>query len=451
MADQSEWHLGQTSAHYETGGLGAGTISTGKGDHGGVSYGSYQLSTNMGTLQEYLDQSAYKDQFKGLEPKTPAFNAEWKKLADTDPGFAKDQHDFIKSSHYDVQVAALKADGLDLTDRGPAVQDALWSTSVQFRGLTKNIFEKGLEEKFGKDYDLSKLSDKDIVDAAQDYKIEHNEKLFSKSPKLWDSLEDRARSEKTALETLAGEGKTVDPGERANAPASRTANPKHAATTNGVLKEGERSAAVHDLQHKLNELDGPAGANRKLTEDGKFGHDTKARVEDFQREHGLKVDGIAGSRTMREIDTLERQPSAAPGKGAPSGGAVRLDDPANPDYTLHEQARAAVHKLDAEHNRKPDQNSENLAAALVVAARRDGMTRIDHAVLSDDGSRTFAVQGDLGSPFKRIAEVPTATAVATPVEKSAAALDQQQQDPSQLRQHEQHQQTQRQANSAPAM
>jgi hypothetical protein len=53
----SDWHLGQTSAQYESGAGGVGTISTGKDDKGGVSHGAYQLSSASGTLQEYLDQS----------------------------------------------------------------------------------------------------------------------------------------------------------------------------------------------------------------------------------------------------------------------------------------------------------------------------------------------------------------------------------------------------------
>jgi hypothetical protein len=51
-----QWHLGQTSAGSESGAAGAGAISSDKGDHGGVSYGSYQFSSAAGTLQEYLDQ-----------------------------------------------------------------------------------------------------------------------------------------------------------------------------------------------------------------------------------------------------------------------------------------------------------------------------------------------------------------------------------------------------------
>src|SRR5690606_25413128 len=40
-----DWHLGQTSAHYESGNRGPGFISSGVGDHGGKSYGIYQLSS----------------------------------------------------------------------------------------------------------------------------------------------------------------------------------------------------------------------------------------------------------------------------------------------------------------------------------------------------------------------------------------------------------------------
>ncbi|HKG81488.1 MAG TPA: LysM domain-containing protein, partial [Pyrinomonadaceae bacterium] len=37
--------LGALSAKYETGGRGPGTVSTGAGDFGGVSYGSYQMAS----------------------------------------------------------------------------------------------------------------------------------------------------------------------------------------------------------------------------------------------------------------------------------------------------------------------------------------------------------------------------------------------------------------------
>lgn len=228
MMDQSEWHLGQTSERYETRGRGANTISTGKGDRGGVSYGAYQLSTKMGTLREYLNQSSYKDKFKGLEPATPGFNSKWRELAKTDPEFAQDQHDFIKRTHYDVQDGKLKAKGIDLSNCGPAVQDALWSTSVQFRNLAPGIFANGLREKFGKDFKLAALSDKDIVEAVQDYKISHNNELFSKSPTLWPGLLERARNEKSDLVQLATREEALNKNSHQREPGSPSlSNPAH--------------------------------------------------------------------------------------------------------------------------------------------------------------------------------------------------------------------------------
>jgi putative chitinase len=78
--------------------------------------------------------------------------------------------------------------------------------------------------------------------------------------------------------------------------------------------------------------------------------------------------------------------------------------------------------MDASEKRVPDQQSDKLAAALTVAAKQHGLTRIDHATLSDDATRTYAVQGELHSPLKRIVEVSTQHAVATSIEQSTAAL-----------------------------
>jgi len=44
--------LGSLSAKYETSGRGPGTVSTGRGDAGGVSYGSYQLASKLGRPEE---------------------------------------------------------------------------------------------------------------------------------------------------------------------------------------------------------------------------------------------------------------------------------------------------------------------------------------------------------------------------------------------------------------
>lgn len=130
--------LGELSAKYETGGRGPGTVSTGSGDPGGVSYGSYQMATKMGTVARFVTQVGFRwaNDFQGLAPGTAPFTACWKRIAanETD-AFQRAQHAFIKKSHYDLLAAKILAeDGLDVNTRSRAVQDAVWSTAVQHGG-----------------------------------------------------------------------------------------------------------------------------------------------------------------------------------------------------------------------------------------------------------------------------------------------------------------------------
>ncbi len=408
--EQQKWHLGQTSTGFETNGRGVETISSGHHDKGGVSYGAFQLASKSGTVKEYLDQSAYKKDFEGLTPGSKEFSTEWSKLAsgkDTREAFADDQYNFIKKSHYEEQVGRLKHDGLDLTGRGSAVQDALWSTSVQYRNLTKPIFEKGLEEKFGDHYELAKLTDKDIIEAVQDYKVAHVEKLFSDFPDQWDSLNKRAKQEKADLLQFNDTGIPVDTVARAKAESKAHTTHHHGAS----LELGAHGDAVGALQKKMNQLGYTDAHGHALAEDKHFGPGTKATVEAFQKDHGLAVDGKAGAHTLAAI---ERQYA---GHTAVTCG---LDDPGHPDALLFQQSRSAVHRMDAEQGRTSDHRSDNLAAALAVAARRDGLTCINQAALSDDADKVFVMQGSQGNPFNRFASVSTMEGLNTPIEQSSA-------------------------------
>lgn len=62
-----------------------------------------------------------------------------------------------------------------------------------------------------------------------------------------------------------------------------------------------------------------------------------------------------------------------------------------------------------------------MAGALIVAAREQGLTSVDHVVLSPDASKAYAVEGQLDSPHKRVAETSTQKAINTPIEQSTAA------------------------------
>ena len=188
------WVLGKTSERYESGGKGAGTVSTGAGDFGGASYGTYQLASKTGTLSKFLNSTEYGKQFEGLTPGTAAFNAKWKDVAANDKNFGAAQHKFIEDTHFNPQMQALQKAGIDLSGRGAAVKDAVWSTSVQFGGKS-GLIQKALA---GKDH--AKMSDAEIVSAIQDYKATNNDKLFaSSSAAVRAGTLNRATSEKSAL------------------------------------------------------------------------------------------------------------------------------------------------------------------------------------------------------------------------------------------------------------
>ena len=132
--------LGALSAKYETGGRGPGTVSTGKGDPGGVSYGSYQMASKMGTVTRFVTQQGFpwaKD-FANLAAGSAQFSSVWKRIAaEQTDAFQAAQHAFIKKTHYDLLAAkVLTGDNLDVNSRSRALQDVVWSTAVQHGGAT---------------------------------------------------------------------------------------------------------------------------------------------------------------------------------------------------------------------------------------------------------------------------------------------------------------------------
>lgn len=131
----------------------------------------------------------------------------------------------------------------------------------------------------------------------------------------------------------------------------------------------------------------------------------------------------AGGKDLQKIDAAvqgEHLQSLAP----PSPLLPRQDPrhTASPDHGMWLQSQGAVSSLDQAMGRQPDEMSERLGMALLVAAKAKGMQRIDEAVLSDDGRYAFAVQGQPHAADRQIARTDTAQAVATPVEDQVRQL-----------------------------
>ena len=136
---------GKLSEKYETGGRGPGTVSTGVGDPGGVSYGSYQLASRVGRPQEFLQSEGleWASRFSGLDPTIPdgLFSRAWRRVAAESPSaFFNAQHAFIERTHYSVAVRRLESKtGLDAANLHLAIQDAIWSTAVQMGPATSVV------------------------------------------------------------------------------------------------------------------------------------------------------------------------------------------------------------------------------------------------------------------------------------------------------------------------
>ena len=169
--------IGAISAYFESGGRGPGTVSSGKGDRGGVSYGTHQLASKTGTLQKYLNNSKYGKEFNGLVPGSEPFNAKWKEIAAREPKeFAEDQETFIKKTHYLPQVNKLESSGLKVTERTPALQSAVYSAAVQFgpgTGLIQNALSANNVD--------HNAPDEQIIKSIYDYKKKNNDRLFKSS------------------------------------------------------------------------------------------------------------------------------------------------------------------------------------------------------------------------------------------------------------------------------
>lgn len=131
--------LGSLSAKYESNGN-PGTIARTKGDIGGASYGTYQLTTASGHATKFAQQ--YGGALSGKKAGTAEFDKAWKAEASKNPDkFKQAQHAYIQQAHYQPAVNAFnKVTGLNASKMSLGVQNMLWSIGVQHgAGGTRNI------------------------------------------------------------------------------------------------------------------------------------------------------------------------------------------------------------------------------------------------------------------------------------------------------------------------
>lgn len=225
--------LGSVAAQFESGAGGAGTISSGKGDLGGKSYGAFQLAGRGGAkgneVEQFLKASGFDKAFEGLTVGTADFDKKWKDIAATNKDFMSAQQKYAAQTHYDPQMAKLKGAGIDLSGRGMGVQEAVMSTANQYGANTSTII-KALQDK-----DVGKMDDKAIINAIQDFKAQNVASNFrSSSADVQSGVAKRIEQERAALMAV-GPKNGFQP-QLANATPGTTLPPAQQAQANNQAK-----------------------------------------------------------------------------------------------------------------------------------------------------------------------------------------------------------------------
>ncbi|MCC8487527.1 peptidoglycan-binding protein [Xanthomonas campestris pv. raphani] len=197
-------------------------------------------------------------------------------------------------------------------------------------------------------------------------------------------------------------------------------------SNDGKLEQGERGEQVKQLQGQLAQLGAVGRDGKSLHADGDFGGNTKHAVEQFQREHGLQIDGVAGQQTQAALSKAltqgtSKQPehTAAPAAPTQAASSPLLSDPRHPDNAMY---NGAVSKLEALGDRGGFANRKELeqaAGQIVFESKVSGLQRIDHVVPNKSGDGFFAVQGEMTDPAMQRVFVDRSQAQNQPLENSS--------------------------------
>lgn len=186
--------IGFISAKYESGGNG-GSVSSGKGDAGGVSYGVSQFSSKVGSADKFISwlkqaNPNMASAFKNYKAGTTEFSNAWKQ---TFSNYGEDFTNVQKQYTYNNYVKPLadlakQKTGVDYT-RSPALRELIYSTAIQFGSGNLGLSALGKVS--------AGMSDADIINASYDNKISNYKNYFkSSSANVQESVKKRFINER---------------------------------------------------------------------------------------------------------------------------------------------------------------------------------------------------------------------------------------------------------------
>jgi len=126
----------------------------------------------------------------------------------------------------------------------------------------------------------------------------------------------------------------------------------------GTLRKGDRSDEVTKLQEELNRQGVRDANGNRLSEDGKFGDNTREAVQAFQKQQGLKDDGIVGRETFGKLAATQAQ-----GAETRTATGPQLGEKGHADTPLHNAIRGQL----------PAAISNEAAANVTLQAKQAGI------------------------------------------------------------------------------
>ena len=130
------------------------------------------------------------------------------------------------------------------------------------------------------------------------------------------------------------------------------------------------------------------------------------------------IDAVMQAQDLAQLKVRERNPGVGPATIGDAGS------------TSNGLLRNAVDGLAGQREQldlKDDERFFNTAASIAVRARTDGLTRIDHLLVSDRDHGVFSVQGGLQDPAQQRSRIDAQQAGEVPAHVSAARLREQDQ------------------------
>ena len=116
-----------------------------------------------------------------------------------------------------------------------------------------------------------------------------------------------------------------------------------------TISYGSSGSDVKKLQETLN------NHGYSLAVDGQFGSKSQAAVRDYQKKHGLQVDGIVGVKTWGSLNSKSSSKTSSTGNKKQSAAAPSLKNTPRPEYKKSDEVKSAENALSQWEKNKPSE------------------------------------------------------------------------------------------------